>query len=70
MDDKKGAVQCSFLNIFQKIFRVEDDDVCNSIQLFSDNISISKVNTQLYSHSPIQEIMLQERVKIERQELN
>ena len=37
-----------------------DDDVCNSIQLFSDNISISKINTQLYSHSPIQEIMLQE----------
>ena len=37
-----------------------DDDVNNSIQLFSDNISISKINTQLYSHSPIQEIVLQE----------
>lgn len=28
MNDKKGAVQCSFLNIFQKTFLVEDEDVC------------------------------------------
>ena len=28
MSDKKGAVQCSFLNIFQKNFLVEDEDIC------------------------------------------